>query len=57
MRAIRVTFDNGKRIETDINGTDDEIRAYYIGRLFDVGYGDTEVMARGVSVEFLTEGR
>jgi hypothetical protein len=57
MRVIRVTYDNGKQIETNINGADAEIRAYYIGQWFDVGYGETEIMARAVSVEFLSEGR
>lgn len=59
MRAIRVTFADGNVINTNINGTDDEIRAYYLGQFFN--FGDTDQhpagnMQEAVNVEFL-EGK
>ena len=40
MRSIRVTFADGNTIETNINGTNESIRRYYIGTEFQ--FGDTE---------------
>ena len=52
MREIKVIFENGDSICTKINGTESEIRAYYIGKVFNTGvYSDCLVKA--VSVEFL----
>ena len=56
MRAIRVTFEDGNTIETNINGTMEEIRAYYLGQSFQ--FGDTEEhpgdkLVRAVAVENL----
>ena len=56
MRAIRVTFADGNTIETNINGTDDEIKAYYIGQEFQ--FGDTEEcpydkLVKATNVEFI----
>jgi len=56
MRSIRVTFTDGNVIKTQINGTDEEIRQYYVGQLFN--FGDTEAkpgddLVYGKSVEFL----
>jgi len=56
MRAIRVTFEDGNTIETNINGTDEAIRRYYIGQEFQ--FGDTEEhpkdkLVKAVDVEFL----
>lgn len=56
MRAIRVTFEDGNTIVTDINGTDDEIRQYYIGKSFQ--FGDThecpeDKLVKATKVEFL----
>lgn len=58
MRAIRVTFADGNAITTDINGTMEEIRAYYVGQAFQ--FGDTEEhpgdrLVRAVAVEELRE--
>lgn len=39
MRAITVYYNNGDRVATNINGTDDEIRAYYLGKEFNLGDG------------------
>jgi hypothetical protein len=56
MKAIRVTFSDGNTIETSINGTDEEIRQYYLGNLFN--FGDTDEhpadnMQAAVDVTFL----
>lgn len=54
--TIRVTFADGNTITTEINGTEEEIRRYYIGQEFQ--FGDTEEcprdkMVKAVNVEFL----
>lgn len=41
MRTITVYFDDGGTITTSINGTDDEIASYYLGKRFEAG-SDTE---------------
>lgn len=58
MRSIRVHFEDGNTIDTNINGTDDEIRQYYVGQSFQ--FGDTEAhprdkMVKAVRVEFFPE--
>mgnify|MGYP001613328733 FL=1 len=56
MRAIRADFADGNHLVTDINGTDEEIRAYYVGTAFN--FGDTQEhpadrMVEAVAVTFL----
>ena len=52
MKTVKVTFDNGDSIITNINGIESEIKEYYIGNIFNIGtYEDCFVKA--VSVEFL----
>jgi len=53
MRAIKVTFDDGEELTTNINGTNEEIRKYYIGQWFNRGSGSEDKMTKAVSVEFL----
>lgn len=36
MRIVKVIFKNGDSITTRINGTEDEIRDYYIGKVFNI---------------------
>ena len=55
MKSIRVTFEDGNTIDTEINGTNQEIEAYYLGNYFN--FGDTEAhpkdkMLKGVSIKF-----
>lgn len=48
-REISVTFANGQQIHTEINGTEDEIIAYYRDNRFNVGRGsedDVQVVAQ-----------
>ncbi len=54
--VIKVTFEDGNHLVTEINGTQEEIRRYYIGTKFQ--FGDTEEcprdkMVKAVNVEFL----
>jgi len=54
MRSIKVTFDNGNSLETNINGTNAEILKYYVGNEFNLGDGaGGDLMAKATSVEFL----
>ncbi len=39
MRTIKATFENGDHLVTSINGTDQDIRAYYLGKRFNLGDG------------------
>lgn len=58
MRSITVNFEDGNKIHTSINGTNESIEAHYIGNSFD--FGDTEEhpqskMVKAVSVDFHDE--
>ena len=39
MRMIKAIFANGDYLETSINGTESDIRAYYLGKRFNLGDG------------------
>lgn len=53
-RVVRVTYSNGDSIATDVNGTEEEIRDYFgIGKYFNLGSGEHDLMAKVVNVEFL----
>lgn len=55
MKTVTVHFENGDTITTRINGTDEEIKAYYLGRYFNLGtVGDN--MQKAVAVEFAPRG-
>jgi hypothetical protein len=56
MRSIRVTYDNGNTITTNINGTEEEIKAYYIGKTFNLGDGENDDCHVAKGVEFLHAG-
>jgi hypothetical protein len=51
MKTVRVTFEDGNSLVTQINGSDDEIRAYYLGRRFELD--ETKPLVAAVAVEFL----
>lgn len=55
MKTVKVTFNTGDTLTTAINGTDEEIRAYYqTGRQFNLGDGaGGDRMARVVLCEFI----
>lgn len=52
MRTIKVTFDNGDSIITNINSTESEIKEYYIGNIFNIGTYE-DCLVKAVSVKFL----
>ena len=45
-RCIRVVFENGDSLITEINGTLESIEKYYIGQKFDMGSFPVELMVR-----------
>jgi hypothetical protein len=52
MRTVEVKFENGKKITTSINGTDEEIKNYYkVGREFNIGDGVENDMQKVKSVQ------
>ena len=56
MRVIRVTFEDGNTMTTNINGTDEEIKEYYVGKYFNFGDTDShpkDKMVKAVGVAFL----
>jgi hypothetical protein len=55
MKSIRVRFDDGNTLVTDINGTIEEIRSYYIGQVFNLGVGENDLLVTATDVDILTE--
>lgn len=54
MKTAIAHFDNGDSITTSINGTEDEIRAYYFGQVFNLGDGSGgDLLARCIKLEIL----
>mgnify|MGYP001612224635 CR=1 FL=1 len=56
MRPIRILFENGDCITTNINGTRAEILNYYVGKQFNLGM-EADDMRAAVRVEFLEDQR
>lgn len=52
MLYFKIGFENGDSFETGFNGTLDEVRRYYLGRVFNLGTVDDD-MQRCNSVEQL----
>jgi hypothetical protein len=50
MRTITATFECGRVIVTQINGTDEEIREYYLNQVFNLGY-ETDKMSKCIEVK------
>lgn len=53
IHVVKVTFANGDHLTTRINGTEDEVKAYYLGQLFNIGMNGDDDMQKAVAVEFL----
>lgn len=49
--AVKVQFDGGEFLETEITGTPNSICDYYIGQQFNLG-GEDDKMRRGVAIWF-----
>ena len=56
-REISITWKGEDGVEfttkTHINGTEDEIIAYYMGNVFNVGKGAMDYYAKAVAVDFI----
>ena len=52
MKNVKVTFENGDTISTRMNGTKEEITAYYVGNKFNLGSVEDNMQA-AVNVEFV----
>ena len=55
MKTIKVTFSNGDTITTSINGTRDEIFAYYMGQTFYLGREENEIPAKAISIQYIVD--
>ncbi len=53
MRHIILSTDQGTSWETEINGTDKEIKDYYVNKFFNVGVYPVEKMEMIKKVEFV----
>ena len=52
MKSCKVTFENGNTLTTGINGTDEEIKAYYLNKYFNLGCVEDD-MQKAVEVTIL----
>lgn len=57
MKGAKATTTSGLSWSTSINGTDEEIRRYFMGQSFDVGVYPEEKYERVVKVEILPDIR
>ena len=56
MKTIKAHFADGNSLITSINGTDEQIRAYYVGKFFNLGDGyGNDYMSQCLSIEFLLD--
>ncbi len=53
MLDLKIYFDNGDNLTTGFNGTKEDAEKYYIGKYFNLGDADKDVMTKGVKVEVL----
>jgi len=51
-KYIKVIFENGDNLKTEINGTKKEILQYYLGNYFNLGI-ERDNMQKCIKVEFL----
>lgn len=52
MRAVKVYTSCGQSWVTDVNGTDQEIESYFLGKWFNIGTVDDH-MVKVVRIEFI----
>lgn len=43
LRSVKVTLENGKSFVTSINGTDEEIKNYYLHKIINLGIEDDDL--------------
>lgn len=51
--SVKVTFANGHTIKTEINGTVEEVRRYYINQMFNIGTGGNDNMQKCTRIDFI----
>ena len=51
MRVVKVFFENGDIITTNINGTNKSIERYYLNKIFNIGSGEDDLMSKCIKVE------
>ena len=52
-KSIKVTFSNGDTIATSINGSREEILAYYKGQTFYLGEEENEMASKAILIQWL----
>ena len=52
-QTVKVTFGNGDHLVSTINGTREEVNAYYLNQWFNVGLGPHDNMQLCVGVDFI----
>jgi len=50
MRHVRIVTSSGYSWESNINGTDEEVKKYYMGKYFDIGNYPHEKMDKVTNV-------
>ncbi|MEE1255999.1 MAG: hypothetical protein UHN47_05755 [Lachnospiraceae bacterium] len=50
--TVKVTFENGDSVTTSINGSKNEVEAYYLGTVFNLGT-DKDNLQKAINVEFV----
>jgi hypothetical protein len=53
MLSVKINYANGDYEYTRINATPDEARAYYVGKVFNVGPGPNDNLQRCTGIEIL----
>jgi hypothetical protein len=54
MKSVKVIFKNPKfNYITNVNGTKESIKKYFVGTFFDVGIYPRELMREVINIEFL----
>ena len=53
-KCFKAIFENGDYLYTAFNGTKEEIRNYYIGKIFNLGV-ENDDLQKCIAVEFLAE--
>jgi len=52
MRVVKVYFENGDHLTTEINGTNKQIEEYYLGKFFNLGRVKDN-MQKCIKIEFI----
>lgn len=57
VHIVKVTYSNKDTVTTPINGTIETVKDYFaIGKVFNIGSGENDLMACVEKLEFLTVG-